>query len=126
MDKLFGIAEKSMQLTEDRASLITTNLVNGSTPGYKAKDIDFYDVLKNVDQSGAALTTSNPNHINLGQDSTMNNIKYRIPMQTSMDGNTVDPEIERKNYLENSLRYQVSLTFIKGKTSELSKAIKGD
>lgn len=126
MDKVFGLSERSMQLTEDRASLITTNLVNGSTPNYKAKDIDFYQVLKNVDQTGASLVTSNPNHIAMAEDLTTNNIKYRIPMQTSMDGNTVDPEIERKNYLENSLRYQVSLTFIKSKTSELSKAIKGD
>ena len=50
---------------------------------------------------------------------------YRVPMQTSMDGNTVDENIERKNFIENSLRYQVSLTFIQNESAELMKAIKG-
>jgi flagellar basal-body rod protein FlgB len=44
----------------------------------------------------------------------------------SLDGNTVDDEIERKNFMENSLRYQMNLTFISNKSSELLKAIKGE
>lgn len=126
MEKIFGMAERSMQLTEDRAQLITTNLVNSSTPGFKAKDIDFYDVLKNAGQSGQKLLVTNANHIGTGDGISGEQLKYRIPMQMSMDGNTVDPEIERKNFLENSVRYQVSLTFIQNKTAELSKAVKGE
>lgn len=126
MEKIFGVAEQAIQLTEDRASLITTNLVNSSTPGYKAKDIDFYNVLKNVGDSATQLKATNAKHISSGQGVNNADIKYRIPMQMSMDGNTVDPEIERKNFLENSIRYQVSLTFIQGKASQLSKAFKGE
>ena len=120
MDKLFGVAENALKLTEDRASLITTNLVNSSTPKYKAKDIDFYDVLKKMGGSDTGLQATNSQHIT-GMNGSMSQseIKYRIPMQTSMDGNTVDPEIERKNFMQNSIRYQVSLTFIQNKTDSI-------
>jgi flagellar basal-body rod protein FlgB len=43
----------------------------------------------------------------------------------SLDGNTVDGEIERKNFIENALRYQVNLTFIQNKSDELTKAMGG-
>ncbi len=127
MDKLFGVAENALKLTEDRASLITTNLVNSSTPRFKAKDIDFYDVLKKMGGSDTGLDSTNSHHLTgMNGNISQSEIKYRIPMQTSMDGNTVDPEIERKNFMQNSIRYQVSLTFIQNKTDELIKAIKGD
>lgn len=127
MENIFGISEQSLKLTEDRASLLTNNLVNSSTPNYKAKDIDFFKVLKSMSTANAGtLTTTNAKHVSTSQGISEENTKYRIPMQVSMDGNTVDPEIERKNFLQNSLRYQVSLTFIQNRTDQLSKAIKGE
>lgn len=125
LDKVFGLSEKSLDVTEKRALMITNNIVNGSTPQYKAKDIDFSAVMQNVNEVGL-LTTTSAGHIQNPEQVFGAQIKYRVPMQTSIDGNTVDPEIERKNFLENSLRYQVSLTFIQNKTDELMKAYKGE
>ncbi len=39
-------------------------------------------------------------------------LKYRVPYQTSMDGNTVDMDIERSQFADNTLKYQADLTFI--------------
>ena len=126
MDKIFGLAEKALTLTEERASLLSGNLVNASTPNYKAKDINFDEVMQNA-ESGGPLTSTSANHISSSLSELGGlPIQYRIPMQTSMDGNTVDPEIERKNFLQNSLKYQVSLSFIQNKTDQILKAIKGD
>jgi flagellar basal-body rod protein FlgB len=123
--KIFGLSGAALQLCEDRAVLITNNLVNSSTPHYKARDIAFSEAMNHVKEN-ITLAVTQPGH--LASLSKMDNqdIMYRIPMQTSLDGNTVDPEIERKNFIENSLRYNVNLTFIQGKTDELSKAIKGE
>lgn len=126
MDKIFGLATQGLRLTEDRAVLITNNLANSSTPNYKAKDIDFNNVMKNINQSSSQLDRTSSAHLTGANNVGSAPIKYRIPMQTSMDGNTVDPEIERKNFLQNSIRYQVSLTFIQNKTDEVMKAIKGE
>jgi flagellar basal-body rod protein FlgB len=126
MNNIFGVAEKALTVAEERANLLSTNLVNSSTPNYKAKDINFDQVMKNV-ESGDTLNTTSSQHIKTASSEAGGlPLQYRIPMQVSMDGNTVDPEIERKNFMQNSLKYQVSLTFIQNKTDQLMKAMKGD
>ena len=124
-NSIFGLAEKALQLAEGRSVMIANNMVNASTPNYKARDIDFYKAMQEAEQS-YALETTNQNHIQPTNQIGGQEIKYRIPMQMSLDGNTVDDEIERKNFMENSLRYQMNLTFISNKSSELLKAIKGE
>lgn len=127
MDKIFGLAEHVLSVSEQRASMLSANLVNANTPNYKAKDIDFNQVMKSVSDPSSRLQVTNSNHI-----SSANNdfyslpVQYRIPMQKSLDGNTVDPEIERKSFVENSLKYQLGLTFIQNKTHEMIKAMKGE
>ena len=126
MDKIFGMSEKALQLSEDRAVMLTSNLVNSSTPHYKARDIDFQKALAAAGEDGAVMQTTSPNHIVPRTQSHGAEVEYRVPMQSSLDGNTVDDEIERKNFIENALHYQVNLTFVQNKTSELMKAIKGE
>jgi len=127
MDELFGVSAKALALSEDRASLITNNLVNSSTPNYKARDFDFGKEMQKAGQAMSGMQTTHSNHIHSSsQTATAADIKYRIPMQNSMDGNTVDPEIERKNFLQNSIKYQVSLSFVQSKGDQLMKAIKGE
>lgn len=124
-DTIFGVSEKAMQVCEDRAVMLTNNLVNSSTPHYKAKDLDFHKALEDAN-SAYSLNETNKSHIEADGQFGGNQVKYRIPMQMSMDGNTVDDDIERKNFIENALRYQVNLTFVQNKTDELMKAMKGE
>lgn len=123
---IFGVSEKALQLCESRAVMLTNNIVNSSTPNYKARDIDFHKILKDVNQTGSLVATD-PHHLKTGSSGINGaNTMYRVPMQISMDGNTVDENIERKSFIENSLRYEVNLTFIQNKTDQLMKAMKGD
>ena len=124
-ENIFGLSEKALQLCEDRSVTLTNNLVNSSTPHYKAKDFDFQKALATADQ-GYGLDKTNANHISATDEMHGQQMQYRIPMQMSMDGNTVDDEIERKNFVENALRYQVNLTFIQSKSDQIMKAIKGE
>jgi flagellar basal-body rod protein FlgB len=104
--------------------MLTNNIANSATPNYKAKDIDFYGILQGIHKNTALLQT-NAKHLSLHGQTAGQTALYRTPNQSSIDGNTVDDELERKNFIENALRYQVNLTFIKNKTDELSKAVKG-
>lgn len=124
-NSIFGLSEKALQLAEGRSVLLTNNLVNSSTPHYKARDIDFHKALDDANQT-YSLETTNKNHIQAENQVGGQQLLYRVPMQMSLDGNTVDDEIERKNFMENALRYQVNLTFMQNKSDELMKAIKGD
>ncbi len=124
-DEIFGVSAKALELCEGRSVLLSNNIVNTSTPHFKARDIDFNKVLKDVGNE-SALQTTHANHISAAGDTGAGPTLYRVPMQKSLDGNTVDEEMERKNFIDNALHYQVNLTFIKNKTEELMKAIKGE
>jgi flagellar basal-body rod protein FlgB len=126
MDAIFGLSEKALAVSEERATLLSSNLVNSATPNYKAKDIDFDKIMKNINEASTLHKTNSKHIATAAGEINGAQVQYRIPMQISMDGNTVDPEIERKNFLENSMKYQVSLTFIQNRTDEIMKAIKGE
>lgn len=123
--KPFALEERAMKLCEARASILGANIANASTPNYKARDIDFHQALK-MAHASTGFTKTNERHLSLGGIEGGLRVAYRVPMQSSVDENTVDGEIERKNFLENSLRFQAGLNFAKSRAANLIKAIKGE
>lgn len=122
---LFDLEARSLSLCETRSGLIARNLANANTPNYKSVDLNFTEALQQANHS-QSLTLSNQHHLQSQQSADGETMYYRIPMQNSQDGNTVDDEIERKNFIENALRYQASMGFAQNKASNLLKAIKGE
>ena len=53
-------------------------------------------------------------------------ILFRTPRAASLDGNTVDSEYEKSEFLRNAVEYQASLKFLDGKIRSLMTAIKGE
>ena len=131
LDKTFGIHQDAVQLRSRRAELLAGNIANADTPNYKARDIDFKTALQQAQQGNAnsnRLVTTNPRHIQA--DESMGNgaaeVMYRIPMQASVDGNTVDSQMEKTAFTQNAIEYQVSLQFLSGKIKNLKAALKGE
>lgn len=122
---MFNLEEKSLSLCEVRSALLARNIANSNTPNFKARDLNFHEALNSVHQSNT-LTTTHSNHLQSSHSANGNPLYYRVPTQISQDGNTVDDEIERKNFIENALRYQASLGFVQNKAGTLLKAIKGE
>jgi flagellar basal-body rod protein FlgB len=52
-------------------------------------------------------------------------LQYRVPLAPSLDGNTVDAQLEQAAFAENSVRYQATLTFLNSKLRGLLTAITG-
>ena len=75
--------------------------------------------------SGSFLATTNSKHIQNNVNSNTE-ILYRVPNQSSFDGNTVDEQLEKSAFSENAIRYQASLTFLEGKFRGMLAAIKGE
>lgn len=122
---IFGVEERALKLCESRATILANNIANSSTPKFKARDFDFHKALKQANAHYAVATTHD-NHLQLKNGIEGTKLIYRVPMQTSIDGNTVDDEIERKSFVENSIQYQASLSFAQSKMSTLMRAIKGE
>ena len=127
IDKIFGPHEQAIELRARRAEILASNLVNADTPGYKSRDIDFKEVLSALkDNQADRLVTTNPMH--LKDDSLLleTDVKYRIPLQTKADGNTVDTHVENTKYAENNLRYLASLRFLDHKIKNAIMSVRGD
>jgi flagellar basal-body rod protein FlgB len=114
-DSLFGVHGKALALRSQRLSLLASNIANASTPGYKARDIDFDAALKEATEK------------NNGTDQAAKDaMGYRIPLQPSMDGNTVELSTEQSLFAENAVKYQTTLSFLEGRISTLTRALKGE
>ncbi|MEJ6656096.1 MAG: flagellar basal body rod protein FlgB, partial [Pseudomonas sp.] len=53
-------------------------------------------------------------------------LRYRIPYQPSVDGNTVETQAEQARYAENAIDFQASFTFLNSKFKGLMTALRGD
>jgi flagellar basal-body rod protein FlgB len=127
-DNIFGIHEQALTVHGQRLSVLAANLANADTPGYKARDIDFSEVLSQsqVEPASMPLKITQAAHITFSDsDSPAGELKYRNPYQASLDGNTVEMPVEQAAFAENNVRYQASLNFINLRISELQLAIAG-
>lgn len=125
IDRVFGVHAQALQLRARRGELIASNLANADTPNYKARDLDFRHALDNA-QSATAIKSTHASHISHANAGGAPSTLYRVPGQSSLDGNTVDTQLETTKFSENAVRYQTTLRFLNGKISGLMKAIKGE
>ena len=115
-----GFQETALGLRAYRQQLIASNIANADTPGYKAVDIDFQESLRIArsvaNTSPLTLSTTASGHIPGQSQSSAPPfpLKYHMPAQPSADGNTVDMDVERAKFAENSLMYEFSLDRVKG------------
>ncbi len=125
-----GLHEKALSLRAERAQQISNNLANADTPNFKARDLDFRAVL--TEQQGLnnhkplALEGDHQEHFNWLDHQSPWELQYRIPSQPSIDGNTVDEHVEHREFLQNAMSYQASLTFLEKKFSGLKSALRGE
>ncbi len=125
-DNIFGIHEQALLLHGQRIGVLATNLANADTPNYKARDIDFSEVLAHTDGASIPLQATQAGHIALDDaEWAPGELKYRNPYQASLDGNTVEMPVEQAAFSENNVRYQASLTFINQKIAQMQLAIVG-
>ncbi|MFE8069598.1 flagellar basal body rod protein FlgB [Marinobacteraceae bacterium S3BR75-40.1] len=121
-----GIHERALYMRTERAEVLANNLANADTPGFKARDIDFRAALDAAQRDQLPLESTNPGHMGLPGDGDVPNLKYRVPAQPSIDGNTVDTQVELAHYMRNSMDFQSTFQFLNGKFKGLTAAIKGE
>ena len=135
IDQYLGFNETALSLRAQRQELLASNIANADTPNYKARDIDFNSALQNALASksvaggaSGALATTAAQHIGRGLPSgnTLANgtpVLYRGEVQGSVDGNTVDMDVERNQFADNALRYEAAITMINSQIRGLMAAI---
>lgn len=130
LDATLNFHQSSLRVRAQRQELLAANIANADTPNYKARDIDFSramaDALNGNDANSAALATTASQHLPGNTlESSLSNALYRKEVQSSIDGNTVDMDVERNQFTDNALRYEASLTMLNAKIKGLISAIQG-
>ena len=125
---VFGLHERSLLLRADRVGVLATNIANADTPNFKARDLDFAAVLSGQEPDGRQVQMIRTSTAHLGAATagiTEGDLKYRIPYQPSLDGNTVEAPVEQSQFAENAVRYQASLMFITRRIQGIELALSG-
>ena len=128
LDSHLGIHQPALHLQSRRAQVLASNLATVDTPHYKARDIDFKGTIQAIaagNTPGHVLTTTNQRHQQPYGVQAGYELAYRQPYQSSLDGNTVEHQIELAAYSDNAMRYLTTLRFVSGKFNGLRTAIRG-
>lgn len=111
-DTLFGIHGAALEVRSQRMGLLASNIANASTPGFKARDVNFQSALSAVQSKG--------------DDGFSGAVQYRVPTEPTMDGNTVELNQEQTAFAENAVQYQTTLSFLNGRINQITRALKGE
>ena len=122
----FALHENALKLRALRNEVLSSNLANADTPGYKARDIDFQSVLQGAREGQLELSQTSDLHQNAWSTNKLGaSVQYRIPVQPTLDGNTVETDVEQAAFAENAVQYRASLSFLDGQIRSLRYAIRG-
>lgn len=118
-------AAKAFQLRGLRAEVLASNIANADTPKFKAKDFDFRVALARATQvSRMEMTRTDRAHYSVeASSSAAPKMMFRTPNQMSIDGNTVEVDIEIAKFSENAIRYQAAMTFLNEEIQHIRSAI---
>ena len=129
LNEMFQFHQSALNLRSFRQQVIASNIANADTPGYKARDIDFATALQDVSagrEGNLSMRTSNTRHIGAAAGGNEPaKLLYRAAVQPSIDGNTVDMNMERNRFAENAVHIDANLTFLNGKIKTLLAALQG-
>ncbi len=139
MTNTLDFQAKALVVRAERQRVIASNIANVDTPGYAGRDVNFKDAMASALGNDTSLTpssvdggqpdgTTHPRHIPLqaiSSDLNGNKLDYTYQTQPAMDGNSVDMDHERANFVDNSVRYEAALRFINGQSKTILSAIQG-
>jgi flagellar basal-body rod protein FlgB len=132
IDQFFAIRMHALDLRAQRSEVLASNIANADTPNFKARDFDFPSALQAAiygaggGQGAPRMDRTSLGHLVGGPGLVPGaDLQYRVPFQTSIDGNTVELDTELGQFSDNAIRYQADLTFMSNQIRLLQLAITG-
>ncbi|MCM2277271.1 MAG: flagellar basal body rod protein FlgB [Oligoflexia bacterium] len=125
-DATIGALNTSMNLRLINQNVISSNIANADTPGFKAKSMEFEGALRDALGVGDRLPMAegDPRHKVHRATDSVEPLIYEDPNGVeSLDGNTVDRAGEMAKLVENQQLYDASAEMLKRKLGMLKYAI---
>ena len=124
LDRVIGIHEPALRVRNKRLEVLSRNIANADTPRFKARDIDFKEILGGV--KGTEMKATNSRHYPLSVEYKNSGLLYRLPFNASPDGNTVEMSVEQAQFGKAATDYQATLQFLEGRISGVKKALRAE
>ncbi|MDO9421327.1 MAG: flagellar basal body rod protein FlgB [Herminiimonas sp.] len=134
LDDMMRFQETALNLRAQRQQLLASNIANADTPNYKARDVDFNKALQGALAKSSSGTTSanelaktSTVHLASNTNQTIGGapLLYSNTQQGNVDGNTVDMDVQRNQFTDNAMRYEVGITLVASKIKGMLTAIQG-
>lgn len=129
LDEALSFHQNALRLRAQRQELIASNIANADTPNYKARDLDFNSAMQNamagIEKAGFNTAKTSPKHLDGKPSSVGGDALFRPVVQGSVDGNTVDMDVERNQFVDNAVRYEASLVMLNARLKGIMTAIQG-
>lgn len=122
IDNTTRFLEKALNISSKRQGLISSNVANMDTVGYKPKDIDFKQALLQAEESGTLgkLAYTHPKHFRRGDTIEISELA-RAGSEPSSE--TVDIDQEMARLSENNIQYRTSVELLLRKMNMLRNTI---
>jgi len=116
--------QRALTVRSARQSLLSRNLANASTPGYRAVDLPFEQAMNAAaETSTPSMAATDAQHLEAAAPPTSVEL-VEIGSKPGLDGNTVDMEEEAGRMAENSLMYDATAQLTAAYFSHLLHAIR--
>jgi flagellar basal-body rod protein FlgB len=131
IDSALSFHQEALSLRARRQEVLSSNIAHSDTPDFKARDFDFSSKLSQAIDRGRqsqsmAMTTTSTRHLSSVKTASSveeSELLFRTPSQSSLDGNTVEMDVERVNFADNAMRYEANLTVISSKIKSMLSAV---
>lgn len=130
-DRTLQALATSLKFRDMRQSLISSNISNAETPGYKTKKLDFEEALaRAIDVDGQmSMNNGTDKHFDVGSGG-FDNLQPEIYEEqngiVSEDGNNVDRDAELAAMAENKIMYDATVQLINKKIALMNYAISAE
>ena len=132
LDQILSPHQTALGLRAYRQEVLSANIANAATPGYTSRDFDFGTALKAAlgPSQGTANTVdmvrTSAGHLPGVQPTAQPAaLLYRVPYQSSLDGNTVEMDQERGSFAQNAVQYEATLSFVSSHIKSLLSVLQG-
>lgn len=127
--KIFGgtisLLERGLSFSALKGKAISQNIANVDTPNYKAKNVDFKEVLANAQSSSLEAYRTDSRHIAFDSAKSHIGVLNSSNLRYRQDGNGVDMDKEQADLAANQIYYNALVDRINGKFNTLQNVIKG-
>lgn len=121
--QVYNHMKQAMGAVSKREEVISNNIANVNTKGYKRFDVVLKDEINN--KNDISLKRTHSKHLQDGSVDSSYEVKRDDSSSMRLDGNNVDVDVEMSNLAANSILFNSLVTSINNEYSMKSNVIRG-